>query len=410
MYFYRSGVKSFSEISWFDYQPEFHKRIKDEIERNGKEYILGVNEDEYITYLVDKYKLEPLVIVHESESVKAPRKSKVNRRNIWGDEYEADAYEFDVSYNFTGTAELFKVQPSTYSMTYNNIYVDDHTSIVSFTVTIYKQDAEEFKKAKSEAYHRAFANISNINECISQVSNSLEALIRSTFNGIKNSYKSENDFFAAIKVKTNEETKAVFSAPTIKKKQIIQPKVKDKTALSSEPTMDQEMYNEILTAINQFGKNMEKKPSLYIGKDEEGLRDQFVLILETKYEGYSATGETFNRNGKTDIILKYAGDGSNLFVAECKFWTGPAGFQKAIDQLLGYLTWRDSKVALMIFVKNVDMTNVVNSIVPEAIKHPNFKKSDGKRGDSSFSFIFSLPQDKEKDVQIEIMAFHYDKK
>jgi hypothetical protein len=108
--------------------------------------------------------------------------------------------------------------------------------------------------------------------------------------------------------------------------------------------MSKEMYDDILKVVYEFGKGMEKKPSTYIGKDEESLRDQFLLLLETRYEGTTATGETFNRNGKTDIILKYAKDNSNLFIAECKIWKGAEEFQKAIFQLFdNYLTWRDSK-------------------------------------------------------------------
>jgi hypothetical protein len=163
--------------------------------------------------------------------------------------------------------------------------------------------------------------------------------------------------------------------------------------------------------IYDSGKNMEKKPALYINKDEEGLRDQFLFVLETRYVGTTATGETFNRNGKTDIILKFADDGSNLFVAECKFWHGATEFQKAISQLFDrYLTWRDSKVALILFVQNQNFTNTIDTMLDEATKHPYFKKFIGKRGDSSFSYLFHLSQDNEKNVQLEIMAFHYDKK
>lgn len=86
------------------------------------------------------------------------------------------------------------------------------------------------------------------------------------------------------------------------------------------------MYHDVLKVIYDSGKGMERKPKLYIGKDEEGLRDQFLYVLETRYVGITATGETFNSIGKADIILKYANDGSNLFVAECKFWHGGKGF------------------------------------------------------------------------------------
>ena len=75
---------------------------------------------------------------------------------------------------------------------------------------------------------------------------------------------------------------------------------------------------------------MERKPSLYRGKEEEDLRDQFLLFLETRYAATTGTSETFNKAGKTDILLKYE-DGTNLFVAECKWWKGEREFHAAIN-------------------------------------------------------------------------------
>ena len=49
----------------------------------------------------------------------------------------------------------------------------------------------------------------------------------------------------------------------------------------------------------------------------------------------------FNRSGKTGILIR--ADNHNVFTPECKIWTGPRKFEQAIDQLLGYLAWRDTK-------------------------------------------------------------------
>ena len=114
--------------------------------------------------------------------------------------------------------------------------------------------------------------------------------------------------------------------------------------------------------------------------------------------------------GKTDILLKYSEDGSNLFVGECKFWRGASEYHKAIDQLFErYLTWRDSKVAVILFVKNKEFTAVIDTIKTETEKHKYFKSFTGNRGESSFSYKFSLPQDKDKIVYLEVMSFHFDK-
>ena len=61
----------------------------------------------------------------------------------------------------------------------------------------------------------------------------------------------------------------------------------------------------------------------------------------------AATGEAFRGKGKTDIRIEQ--DDRAAFVGECKNWNGETGATKAIDQLLGYLTWRDGKAALIVF-------------------------------------------------------------
>ena len=175
--------------------------------------------------------------------------------------------------------------------------------------------------------------------------------------------------------------------------------------------MSRVMYADIINVIYNAGKSMEKKPALYLSKDEEGLRDQFLFILETRYEGTTATGETFNKKGKTDIILKYSADNTNLFVAECKFWKGGSEFHEAINQLFDrYLTWRDSKAALILFVRNKDFTKVLETVRTESTKHKYFKKSNGENGESSFSFLFKLPSDEDKTVFLEVILFHFDEK
>ena len=48
-------------------------------------------------------------------------------------------------------------------------------------------------------------------------------------------------------------------------------------------------------------------------------------------------------------------------MAECKIWKGQKNFTAAIEQLLGYLTWRDSKTALLIFSRNKNFKEVLQA-------------------------------------------------
>jgi hypothetical protein len=131
-----------------------------------------------------------------------------------------------------------------------------------------------------------------------------------------------------------------------------------------EPILVEEFYEHIIEVISAMARAMERAPGDYATWDEEKLRDALLVILNTHYSG-GATGETFNKGGKVDILVRVAD--RNVFVGECKWWKGPKSFadpdtgKSALDQLLSYTTWRDAKLALAIFVGNKELSGVIDS-------------------------------------------------
>lgn len=406
---HNSKIRTFTEVDSFSAKDQWKEQIRKKIESETKEYILGVDEEEYINFLIEDFKVIPLVIYEESERIEQPKIFKEKRTdNYRGYEYEEDVYLFNVKYTFSGSKVLFKIKPSSWTVTSYEIDVDDYNNIVSFSFKLYEQNPDKFKAEKSSAFKAAFTNVENVNAFATEWNNSVEKLVRSEFKTVKEKFLSENDFFAAINISTNKNTDSIFSVPTLKKVDIPQPKIDKNKEFASIPTMSHNMYKDIVKVVYNAGKSMEKKPALYLNKDEEGLRDQFLFILETRYEGITATGETFNKKGKTDIILKYSADNTNLFVAECKFWKGASEFHQAINQLFDrYLTWRDSKVALMFFVQNKDFSKVLETAKEEAKKHSYFKEVISYDGESSFSYVYRLQNDEDKDVFLEIILFNF---
>ena len=167
--------------------------------------------------------------------------------------------------------------------------------------------------------------------------------------------------------------------------------------------MESSIYHEILRIIHEAGIEMERHPSIYRGKDEETLRDHLIMVLSPHFE--SVTGETFNKTGKTDILIRHGK--ANIFVAECKYWGGIKAFFKAIDQVLGYLTWRDSKAAVVCFIRNKNLDPVLKQIETKTASHPCFVKCHGKKGESWFSFEFHLKDDETRGVQLAVLCFHF---
>jgi hypothetical protein len=113
--------------------------------------------------------------------------------------------------------------------------------------------------------------------------------------------------------------------------------------------------------------------------------------------------KAFNYEGKTDILVRV--DGKNIFIAECKFWGGPKAYLETIDQLLGYLSWRDTKTAVVIFNRNRDFSNVLKSIVEATEAHPNKKKGPEKLGETRFRYTFSNPKDTNRELMLTVIAF-----
>lgn len=179
---------------------------------------------------------------------------------------------------------------------------------------------------------------------------------------------------------------------------------------SKEKSEADSMTESVIKDIIQAGQSMERLPSLYRGKDEEGMRDVMVNALSLKYGDATVTPETYNRLGKTDILIRRASDSRNLCIVECKIWKGPKYHKNAIDQLFGrYLTWHDSNVALVIFVLGKNMTRVLNLIQKETCQHKYYVQCLGKSSESTISYIFSHPNDQSKKISFEIIALNFDK-
>ena len=75
-----------------------------------------------------------------------------------------------------------------------------------------------------------------------------------------------------------------------------------------------------------------------------------------------------------------------------------------------YLTWRDTKTALIIFVKQDDITDVIKKINETCKTHEYFIKYDKSQDENSFSYIFHLPGDLNRLIFLEVLVFHFNKK
>ena len=160
-------------------------------------------------------------------------------------------------------------------------------------------------------------------------------------------------------------------------------------------------YKKILSILTDSAKTLERHPNSFQKLDEEALRDHLLVALNGIYEG-QATGETFNHGGKTDILVRHRGE--NVFIGECKFWQGPKKLLDTLDQLLGYTTWRDNQVAILIFNRNQDMSKVVKQI-PDVIRTHSSHVQEVSRERAQFRFVVCHPKDQNCLLNLAVLVF-----
>ncbi|HTX31820.1 MAG TPA: hypothetical protein VMD09_10565 [Solirubrobacteraceae bacterium] len=147
------------------------------------------------------------------------------------------------------------------------------------------------------------------------------------------------------------------------------PAANQERPMELEPVLADDIYDHILAVIRQHTLSMEQSPHTYAGMGEEDRRRVILDALNTHYRGL-ATAEAFNFGGKTDIRIAH--DGRNLFIAECKFWSGQKGFIETLDQLFNYQAWRDTKLAVLMFVREHDLTTIIERGRAALEAHPQF--------------------------------------
>jgi len=203
-------------------------------------------------------------------------------------------------------------------------------------------------------------------------------------------------------LKENPQAPRTYTAPINRRKIAPTPPTASSAPYKPEPCLSDKDYSHILGVLQNMAHVMERSPSAFRTMDEEALRTHFLVQLNGQYEG-CATGETFNYDGKTDILIRQ--DGKNIFIGECKFWGGPKKMTETVDQLLGYTSWRDTKVAILIFNRNKNLSKVIDSIKSSIADHKNYKRILDPFSETSFRYVFSQRDDANREITLAVLVF-----
>jgi hypothetical protein len=380
---------------------QIKSQISTEIESFQADYLLSVNLDDVCGHLAEKYSMESLEIITKNVELvdqgetTVPSEEFGRRINL-----KANSYLFSIP--FTGDGNLFKFKPSTY--TYSPPYGTMVGSELHLRIVQTEHNAAALKKMLESEVLTITKYVGWINGDITKFNSTLRPIIHSKLEARKEKLLKDQGLVASlgIPIRQRKSAQTTYTAPITRKKILIPKPQASKQPFKPEPELEKEIYDQIIGTLQNMVLVMERSPHAFANMGEEDLRTHFLVQLNGLYEG-QATGETFNFEGKTNILIRV--EGKNIFIAECKFWTGPKGLQETIDQLLGYLSWRDTKVAILLFNRNKDFTKVLSQIPETVQSHSHYKKNFKQTKDTEFHFVLKSDIDENRELLATLLVF-----
>jgi hypothetical protein len=169
-----------------------------------------------------------------------------------------------------------------------------------------------------------------------------------------------------------------------------------------EPELEARVFEHVLDVIRKVSLNIEQNPATYGSMGEEARRNAILTALATHYDGFTA--ETDNQGGHTDILARY--EGRNVFIGECKFWDGEASYTATIDQLFRYAGWRDTKLAIVMFVRAKGLTAILKKANVALEQHERFVAWKEAASETELRVVVSWPGDDERLGDLNVFFVH----
>lgn len=384
--------------------------VINEIKALGNEYVLKASEAELEEYFTDKALIEPLVLHSDQQYIKNQSGTQIDvshdfRRGVFpGERAVVRGTKIDIAIPFEGNPMLWRIRASTWSFGgYPDIEVSNGEILLSVSFPDDSANPDQLKADISR-------NIKSLEDAVGYLKNDVANHNNSVPNTVKQALKRKRELAQAttgavaalgIPVK-RADASPTFTVPTKRRTKPTKRPSVETGAYQPEPVLDEKEYQHILEIIRSMSLVIERNPASFASLDEESIRDHFLLQLNGHYEG-GGTGETFNASGKTDILIRE--DNKNVFIAECKFWRGQKLFVEAVAQLLGYLTWRDSKCALMIFNRTKD-SNAVRAKMHEAMEGlPEHRKTVFHEANKDSRYILVKESEPGKEIIVTTQLY-----
>jgi hypothetical protein len=392
-----------------------HRLIAQGVERESEDYVRGVDLAAWAAHLADAQRLDPPVLLSDEPALEDLGPVQVDATGMggisftsmeWGRPLIRAGRRMRATVPVQGDVELLGNWPGGgTAVIEGEIETGAVTRTWEWPVELgaerLEQEVREFYGALQNGAQRVASDVRRFN-------GELPAFTEAQVAKRRTAVERQEGFLDAlsIPVKRRADAPQTFALPPIKPRprpaataKIPRPEPLPAVALD-------QLYDHILQNVRAMGHAMERTPRDFATRDEERLRDHLLVILNTHYEG-QVGAETFNKSGKTDVLIRV--QDRVAFIGECKWWSGVKDMSRALEQLYGYATWRDSGLALIFFVGQRDVTALVAKAREAMAVRDEFLGWESGSGDRELRCRIRWPDDPERRAALTILFFHLPK-
>lgn len=339
-----------------------------ELDQIDADTLLSENEDVLVAELLDKHMPRSIEIDWDGVTGSPTTEVKKEERDPFrpNQTYKVAASKMTLSVPYIGSKSILDYNASTFNYDSNEWALDDE--VIRFDVVEYSLTTEAVQSRIKNVQARLDKKVVWANGDLARFLPNAEERTRGRLKQrrerILNDRKVEDSLGIPI-VSTGVPRRPVRAQP----KYVSLDRRRSSSRFVPEPELDEAIYREVVEQVQAWARSLERTPGTVKKLGEEGLRDLLLGTLNTYWQG-AAGAELFNGAGKTDILVR--ADDRNVFIGELKIWRGAKTVHSTIDQLLSYMVWRDSKGAIVMFIRNANPTAIIEKLHQEVEKHPRF--------------------------------------
>ncbi len=398
-----------------DYYRAVIEELKGEVESTPDDSVLGMDLDEWIAYLVNKFSMGGIAL---DDSRTEQMVEVEHERALRGYDFHTDAMPGTVVRSTVIRVEV----PVVPSDTLNEIWKHKLSPNMFSPTTAYPEFGYDHREGHiwSNVYSTAAADvrreIENIKSSIRKYNDSIESenlgfrqqvarIAAARRDRVSDKHKKLDDLAAAVGIPLTRKADMATVVPTTPKVRAkIAPVMPPESKRQERPVLELAKFAAILELIDNQCRQFERTPQAFNQLAEEGLRDVILSSLNAVFEG-AAGGETFQGIGKVDIHLRIAQ--GEVFVSEVKFWDGATSLREVIKQLRGRLTWRDGYGVALVLSRNVGFMEVLGA-VRDAVPSGDGYVAGSLRERAANHFVarFTIPSDQARQAEVHVLAYN----